>query len=75
MDPNMPSPIRITFSSRLKLWKLMKDSGWFPGCIFRRGVCPLDEDFLDRVTTQVPFLCVKNLFKLEPNRPFFVHFR
>ena len=61
----MPSPIRIAFYSSLKLQKLLKDSGWFPGCIFERGVFPLDEDFLDHVAMQVPFLCVKNLFRLE----------
>ena len=65
MDPNMPSPIRIALSSRLKLQKLLKDSGWFPGRIFWRGVFPIDEDFLDHATVQVSFSHVKNLFRLE----------
>ena len=47
----MPSPLRLALSSRLKLRKLLKNSGWFLGYIFQRGVFPLDEDFLDHVAT------------------------
>ena len=67
MDPNMPSPIKIALSSRLKLRKLLKNSGWFPSRIFWRGVFPLDEDFLDHAAAHVSFSRVKNLFKLEPD--------
>ena len=65
-DPNMPSPIRIALSSRLKLWKLLKNSGWFPGFIFQRGVFPLDEDFLDHAATKMSFVSIEELFGSEP---------
>ncbi len=65
MGPNTPSPIKIALSSRLKLRKLLKNSGWFLGRIFWRGVFPLDENFLNHAVTQLLFSRVKNLFRLE----------
>lgn len=65
MDPNMPSPIKITLSSMLKLQKRLQNSGWFLGRIFWGAVFPLDKEFLDRVAVQMSFSRVKDLFRLE----------
>jgi len=54
----MPSPLRLALSSRLKLRKLLKNSGWFPSCIFRRGVFPFNEDFLNHAAAQVLVSCI-----------------
>jgi len=58
----MTPPSKVALSSRLNLWKLLKNSGWFLGCIFWRGVFPLDEDFLDRVAIEMYFIGIDGLF-------------